>query len=938
MKHARRGVKYARSGVKYARKEENARKAARRPVRPRRSAPVSGAQGAPREAETGGGVGRAAAAWLGASTPQDGPAALALAVLVVVSYFPALQGGFVWDDVIFAEEPVIQSPGALRSIWFAPADIKNEGHYWPLVYTSFWLEHKLWGLQPAGYHAVNIFLHLLNCLLLWRLLLRLAVPGALLIAAVFAVHPLHVESVAWIIERKDVLSGLFYLSAVLAWLRFVEVERVGHYLLLALLFAAGLLSKSVVVTLPLALLIVQWWRSGRVTRLDLLRVAPLIVLGAVVAAADLAFYRGREVLDLGYTLAERMLIAGRALWFYAGKLVWPVELAVIYPLWELDARSPAGWGYVVAAAGLALALWLGRERLGRGPLAGALYFALTLGPVLGFVDYGYMQFSFVADRFQYLAGIGVLAVLLGAAAHAVGVCRIGAPAADPTGLRTVGGAGPKAAPRGEGFGALGRLPAGEPAVAGERGPAGMRASADERSAARSAAAPAAAGWRGVRYGAWVVAAVVVLLLGSLTWRQAGIYRDEVTLFSHVVAHNPEARDAHLNLGNALLEADRTEEGLAASRIAVEQRPESADAYSNLGLALMNLERFTEAEESLRRALQLDSRHKSALQNIAELLRKQGQYEAAVAAYQNVLERDRRYALAYAGMGDALFNLRRYEEALASVMQALVLQPRLPMAGALEVLMGRAARELGRLDAAEEHFLRAMQLDPDDAAPVLDLAGVRGQQQRGAEADALLRRARELRPHDPATLQNVAEALRKQDRYEEALPAYRAVLEVDAEYALAYAGMGDTLFRLERYAEAMEALARAATLQPDLPMAGSLHRLMGRAAQELGRADAADHFERAVQLDPRDADALDRLAMLRFGEQDYEAAFRLYGSLLEINPDNAQTHSNLGATLYYLGRSEEALQSFERALALAPELETARTGRDRLRQTMRQEAP
>ena len=853
-----------------------ARKGARRPVRPRRSAPVPGARRPPREVAAGGGARRAAAAWLGAFSAQDGPAALALAVLVVVSYLPALQGDFVWDDVIFAEEPVIHSPGALRSIWFSPTDIKNEGHYWPLVYSSFWLEHKLWGLHPAGYHAVNIFLHLLNCLLLWRLLRRLAVPGALLIAAVFAVHPLHVESVAWIIERKDLLSALFYLGAVLAWLRFAEVPRVGHYLLVALLLVAGLLSKSVVVTLPLALLLLQWWRGGRVTRPDLLRVAPLLVLGVAVAAADLAFYRGREVLELSYTLAERMLIAGRALWFYAGKLVWPVELAVIYPRWEIDAGSLAGWGYVAAAAGLALALWLLRERVGRGPLAGALYFALTLGPVLGFVDYGYMQFSFVADRFQYLAGIGVLAVLLGAAAHGVG-----------------------------------KLQARE---------------------------PAAARWRGVRYGAWVVATAAVLLLGSLTWRQAGIYRDEVALFSHVVALNPEARDAHLNLGNALLDADRTEEGLAASRIAVEQRPESADAHSNVGLALSDLERFTEAEKSLRRALELDPRHKSALQNTAELLRKQEQYEAAVEAYQTVLERDRRYALAYAGMGDALFNLQRYEEALASLTQALVLQPGLPMAGAMEVLMGRSAREMGRLDAAEEHFLRAMQLDPDDATPVLDLAGLRARQQRGEEADELLRRARELRPHDPATLQNVAEALRKQERYEEALPAYRAVLELDAEYALAHAGMGDALFRLERYAEALEALARAATLQPDLPMAGSLHRLMGRAAQELGRPEAADHFERAVQLDPRDAEALDRLAMLRFGEQNYEAAFGLYQSLIEVNPDNAQTHSNLGATLYYLGRPEEALQSFERALALDPELETARTGRDQLRRMVRQQAP
>ena len=265
-------------------------------------------------------------------------------------------------------------------------------------------------------------------------------PGALLIAVVFAVHPLHVESVAWIIERKDLLSGLFYLGAVLAWLRFVEVERVGLYLLVVVLFAAGLLSKSVVVDAAVGAadraVVAGWPGDGSGSAAG----------GATNGAGGWRSRRrtwrstaGREVLELGYTLAERMLIAGRALWFYAGKLVWPLELAVIYPRWEIDARSVAGWGYVLAAAGLALALWLLRQRIGRGPLAGALYFALTLGPVLGFVDYGYMQFSYVADRFQYLAGIGLLAVLLGAAAHA-----------------------------------LGRLPAGAPADAGERGAAGMR--------------------------------------------------------------------------------------------------------------------------------------------------------------------------------------------------------------------------------------------------------------------------------------------------------------------------------------------------------------------------------------------------------------------------------------------------------------------------------
>ena len=197
---------------------------------------------------------------------RDALAALALGLLAGVCYLPAmLWGGLIWDDHIWSQSRAVLEWSGLSTIWSWPSRIYQEAHYWPLTYTTFWLEHKIWGLAPAGYHVVNVLLHLLNSLLVWRLLLRLAVPGAWVVAAVFAAHPLHVESVAWIIERKDVLSGLFYLTAVLVWLRFLEQPRPWRYGLALLLFAAGLLSKSIVVTLPVALLIVQWWKDGRIT-------------------------------------------------------------------------------------------------------------------------------------------------------------------------------------------------------------------------------------------------------------------------------------------------------------------------------------------------------------------------------------------------------------------------------------------------------------------------------------------------------------------------------------------------------------------------------------------------------------------------------------------------------------------------------------------------
>ena len=779
--------------------------------------------------------------------------ALALALLVVISYLPALEAGFVWDDVIFVEEAAVHDWSGLWNIWFSPADIEKEGHYWPMVYTSFWLEHKLWGLAPLGYHAVNVALHLVNVLLAWRLLQRLAVPGAWVIAAVFAVHPLHVESVAWVIERKDLLSALFYLTAALTWMRFVKAPRPGRYALALGLFAAGLLSKSIVVTLPAALLIYHWWQTGRVTRTDLARLAPFFGVALVITALDLSFYTSREPLALGYSLVERALIAARALWFYGGKLLWPTGLAVIYPLWSVSATDPLAWTYVVAAAALVATLWFGRKRLGRGPLAGILFFAVTLSPVLGFVDYGYMQFSLVADRFQYLAGLGVLAVLLGAARYLVG-----------------------------------RLPF----------------------AARTAAA-----------GALIL---VLAMLGALTWRQAGIYRDGVTFFSHILAHNPKARDAHLNLVGPLSDAGRLEEALDAARIGVQRRPDDADAYSNLGRVLILLDRFEEAEGALRTALELDPRNLTAHQNLGEALRQGNRHEEAIEMYRAALAIKEDFAAAYGGLGLALFGEERYEESLAALDRALALDPGAPSAGTLALSAGRAARELGRSREAGVQFRKAAALAPDSAEPLLELSNLLFAQDRAGEAEEYLSRARDLQPNDPATLHNVAEALRRAGRRHESLAAYRNALQSDPDFAPAHVGLGAAFVDLQRYEQALEALARAGSLDMDPATAATSHYLAGRALRELGRMpEAAARFEQALESDPNHAEALDHLALWRFQQQRYKDALALYRAHSALEPDSPTVHANIGVTLYFLGRPDEAVTAMERVLQLDGDHQMAR---------------
>ena len=770
---------------------------------------------------------------------KDGRAALALGLLTALSYFPATRAGFVWDDTIITTLPAVRDWGGLWRLWFDPGgaylhDNVGEGHYWPLTYSSFWLEHKLWGFSPVGYHVVNLVLHFVNTLLLWRLLLRLRAPVPWLVAAVFAVHPLHVESVVWVIGRKDLLSALFYLTAITAWLDFVETGRARRYLLSLALFAAGLLCKSSVVTLPVALLLLHWWKEGRLDLRTILRLAPFFVTGLAVTLADLSFYQGREALSLGYSMPERALIAGHALWFYAWKLLWPTNLAVIYPRWDISVLEPLAWGYVIGIVATVALFWFTRHRLGRGPLACMVFFIATLGPVLGFIDYGYMQFSFVADRYQYLAGIGIIALAAGAAASCVGKLQ-------------------------------GRA---QTVLTG-------------------------------------VALPVLLLLGALTWKQSGIYRDELTFFNHIIALNPDARRVYQNLAAELNRLERADEALVAARVAVEKDPESAETHTTLGLALLKLERYEEAEKNLRRALEINPRYAHALQNMADLLRRQERYEAALDMFRQTLKINPDAALAHAGMGYSLFQLSRYEETVASIKRALSMQPELAQTHLdLYLLLGWALHSIGRTDEAGRYLRR-----------------VQGKEAQSANDFLLL-----------------ADTFRVKNEYEKAVEAYRYALELEPDRGKAHAGMGDALFRLQRYQEAIDSMQQALALQPDQPSAPALHYLTGEAWRALDRPEQAlEHYENALRADPQLDEAANRLAELLFAQKRYEDALEVYQPLADRNPDNADTHSNIGSVLFMLGRAEEALQKFEQALSLDPAHETALANREQVRLSLQRSA-
>jgi len=525
-----------------------------------------------------------------------------LGVATFLAYRPAWHGAPVWDDAAHMTRPQLRPLDGLRRIWLEPGATQQ---YYPLTHTAFWVQSRLWGDETLGYHLVNVAFHLATSLLLFALLRRLEVPGALLAAAVFALHPVHVESVAWITELKNTLSGALFAAAALAYLRFDEARRKRAYALALALFVLGLLAKTVVAVLPAALLVAFWWRRGRLEpRRDVLPLVPFFALGLaaglVTAWVERQYVIGGLAVHFGLGAKERLLLAGRAIWFYLGKLVWPAELVFLYPRWDLG--RPAWWAFLFPAGALLLlvAAWALRKKW-RGPLAALLFFVLALLPALGFVDVYPFRFSYVADHFQYLASLGpiVLACALAAAwrERASGALRRAAPAAALLVL-----------------GALVVL-----------------ASRQSRLYASSETL-----WRATlerNPGCWLAlnnlgvislerhddAEAERLFFESLRWnpeyeaalnncgyvlaRKGRVY-EAIGYYERALAIWPGYPDAHVNLGNALFVTGRPGEAIGQYGRALAERPDLLEPRNNLALALVAVGKPAEAIPHFEAALGL----------------------------------------------------------------------------------------------------------------------------------------------------------------------------------------------------------------------------------------------------------------------------------------------------------------------------------------------
>ena len=315
-----------------------------------------------------------------------------IVLITLLAYVPALHGGFIWDDDSHVTDSLaLRTLHGLATIWTTPGAVMQ---YYPLVHTSFWVQYHLWQLNPFGYHLVNVLLQAGNAILLWLILERLEIVGAWLAAAVFAIHPVQVESVAWISEQKNLLSGAFYLAAVLAYMRFCPLDaerpeekaRWGLYGLAFAFFVGAMLSKTVACTWPLTILLLTWWKRGGIESRDVWLMTPFVAMGAVLGSITVwveTYCTGARGAGWSFTMFDRALIAGRAVWFYAVKLAWPENLAFVYPRWNIDAGTMVAMGVSAgggAGGGGAVA---GAGEIGEGTARGGGVFHYYAGAGVG---------------------------------------------------------------------------------------------------------------------------------------------------------------------------------------------------------------------------------------------------------------------------------------------------------------------------------------------------------------------------------------------------------------------------------------------------------------------------------------------------------------------------------------------------------------------------
>jgi protein O-mannosyl-transferase len=681
---------------------------------------------------------------------QKGLPALALILVVIVTYLPAWHAGFIWDDdMVVTANPVIVGPSGLKEIWTTrSADIC------PLTLTTFWAEHALWGLAPLPFHIINILLHGLSTVVLWRVLLLLHIPGAWLGAALWALHPVEVESVVWISELKNAESGLFFLLSILFFVKSLDPARTqagpraGSVWLYSgtLVFAAlAMASKSSTVILPLVLGLTAWWIEGRWSWTLLRRLLPVIVmaLAAGVVSIWTQQMHGADDSPWAHHGLARLAAAGMAFWFYLGKLLWPYPLMAVYPQWRIDSGQIVAYVPLFAAVAALSVFWWKRGSWARPWFFATAYFLAALLPVLGIANLSFYSYSFVSDHFQYLASMGPLALAAAGLTRGAQLIRLEKP------QQLVWTSG--------------------------------------------------------------LAAGLLLILATVSWQRVVIYGHEETLWSDNLVKNPDCWAAYNDLGNVHFRQGRTEEAIGEYRESLRLNPNYENAHFNLANVLLQKGEFTEAIDQFQEVLKLLPGRVESRYGLGNAYFQTGRLDEAIEQYQQILAIAPTYGDARNNLGTSLLQKGEVDEAIAQFQQALTVNAH---DARLHFNLGNAFFQKGRLDDAIGQYQEALEINPayDEARGNLGLAHFQKGEVDAAISDYHL--VLQTNPNRAETYYNLGDALAEKNQLEDAIVQYRKALSLNSNLVQAHNNLGIALAQTGHFAEAIAQFRAVLQLRPN----------------------------------------------------------------------------------------------------------------------------
>jgi protein O-mannosyl-transferase len=788
------------------------------------------------------------------------------------------------DDEYVFNNPKITGGLTLQSVQWAFTHV-HANNWHPLTSISHMLDCTLYGLQPWGHHLTNVLLHALAAILLFLALLKLTGRGgspsrpsnssdasekhryqnlcaSAFVAAVFAVHPLRVESVAWVSERKDVLSGVFFMLTLLAYAEYVrqrgkDSRSLGRYLAVVILFALGLMSKPTLVTLPFVLLLLDYWPLSRYQRSEVaswwatvrslvVEKLPLFALSAVSCVVTV-WSQGTALEPTRHlTLIARFANAVVSYGIYVRQMFYPTNLAVFYPyptdFGVLDELVPL----VSLLALISTVAFLCRKKFSF-LVVGWCWFLGILAPMIGVIQAGSQGH---ADRYTYLTQIGLYILIT--------------------------------------WGAIALF--------------------DK--------------WRPAREILVVAGLLLVTTLSALSYQASFYWRNSETLWRHTLQNTSNNYVAHNNFGHTLVYPAQLDEAILHFRAAIRLKEDYVEAHNNLADALMqNLPNLAasqldatldEAIAHLQRALQVKPDFAEAWTNLATALVQKGNVDEAVKDYHQALELAPDLPEANGNLGNALLRQGHTDEAIASYNKAIELRP--AYADAHHGL-GKALIEKGRLKEAIEELRKTLTLDQNNAEARYELGSALLQIGHLTEATEQLQRVVATSPSHPEAHHNLAVSFAQMGQFDRAIAEYREAIELRPDYAQAECNLGNVLLRQGTVDEAIVHLENAIRINASYWEA---YNDLGSAFMSKGnRAAAVNAYKKAIELRPDYAEAHSNLGNAYLQNGQIDDAIAQDRQAVAIAPNSAAMQLNLGNALVAKGNRAEAIECYQTALRIQP---------------------